>query len=83
MTTREPGLLGYCLVAGTLAGAAGAGASLLGGSLWVRLTVWLMVWVGVCAVAGWWWVRSPATARQWTVDLLVRQAARDVSSRRA
>ncbi|BCL20922.1 hypothetical protein GCM10017668_27650 [Streptomyces tuirus] len=83
MSTREPGLIAYCLVTGALASAAGAGASLLGGGLWTRLTMWLTVLVGVSAVAGWWWVRSPATARQWTVDLLVRPGARDAPSRRA
>jgi hypothetical protein len=82
-TTREPGLVGYCLVTGALASGAGAGASLLGGALWARLTMWLTVLVGVSVLAGWWWVRSPATARHWTVDLLVRPAARDVPSRRA
>ena len=75
--TRQPGLFGYCLMTGAIAGAAGAGASLLGGSLWVRLTMWLTVLVGMTAAAGWWWARSPATARQWTVDLLVRPAVRD------
>lgn len=81
--SREPGLVGYCVVTGALASAAGAGASLLGGALWTRLTMWVAVLVGVSAVAGWWWVRSPATARHWTVDLLVRPATRDVPSRRA
>lgn len=82
-TTRQSGLFGYCLVTGVLAGAAGAGASLLGGSLWMRLVMWLAVLLGGCAAAGWWWARSPARARQWTVDLLVRPATRDVPSRRA
>jgi len=81
--TRYPGLAGYCGVTGVLATAAGAGVSLLGGSPWVRLVMWLAVLVAVSAAAGWWWVRSPATARHWTVDLLVRPAARnDVPSRR-
>lgn len=79
---RNPGLAGYCVVTGMLAMAAGAGVSLLGGSLWVRLVMWLAVLVAVSAAAGWWWVRSPATARHWTVDLLVRPAARTAPHRR-
>lgn len=81
--TRYPGLAGYCVVTGVLATAAGAGFSLLGGSLWVRLVMWLAVLVSLSAAASWWWVRSPATARHWTVDLLVRPASRDVPSRRS
>lgn len=80
---REAGLVGYCWVTGAVASAAGAGASLLGGGLWSRLAVWLTVLIGVCAAAGWWWARSPATAHQWTVGLLVRPAARDAPSRKA
>lgn len=81
--TGYPGLAGYCVVTGVLAMAAGAGVSLLGGSSWMRLVMWLTVLVTVSAAAGWWWVRSPATARHWTVDLLVRPAARNVPSRRS
>ena len=81
--TRYPGLAGYCVVTGGLATAAGAGVSLLGGSVWTRLLMWLAVLVAVSAAAGWWWVRSPATARHWTVDLLVRPAARNVPPRRS
>ena len=81
--SREPGFAGYCVVTGVLASAAGAGVSLLGGGVALRLVMWLSVLVGAAAGAGWWWVRSPATARRWTVDLLVRPAARDVPSRRA
>jgi hypothetical protein len=79
---RTPGLAGYCVVTGMLAMAAGAGVSLLGGSLWLRLVMWLAVLVGVSVAAGWWWVRSPATARHWTVDRLVRPAARTAPPRR-
>jgi hypothetical protein len=81
-TGREPGLFGYCLMTGMSGVAVGAGVSLLGGSLWVRLTMWLGVLVVLAAVAGWWWARSPATARHWTVDLLVRPATRDARSQR-
>ncbi|MFI1359792.1 hypothetical protein ACH4TV_40360 [Streptomyces sp. NPDC020898] len=82
--TRNPGLAGYCVVTGGLATAAGAGVSLLGGSAWARLVMWLAVLVAVSAAAAWWWVRSPVTARHWTVGLLVRPAARnDVPTRRS
>jgi hypothetical protein len=81
--TRCPGLAGYCVVTGVLAMAAGASVSLLGGSLWTRLAMWLAVLVAVSAAAGCWWMRSPVTARHWTVDLLVRPAARNIPSRRS
>ncbi|GGN37314.1 hypothetical protein GCM10011578_081440 [Streptomyces fuscichromogenes] len=82
-TTREPGVLGYCLVTGVFASAAGAGASLLGGNLWVRLATWVTVLVAVTVGAGWWWVRSPVRARRWTVGLLVPSATRDAPTRKA
>ncbi|MEV7087521.1 hypothetical protein AB0O07_16720 [Streptomyces sp. NPDC093085] len=78
----DHGFAGYCVVAGTVAVASGAGASLLGGSWAVRLALWLVVLVGVAAAAGWWWARVPVTARRWTVGLLVRPAARTAPTRR-
>lgn len=82
-TDRGTGMAGYCLLTGVIASGAGAGVSLLGTSAWSRMVLWLSVLAAVAAVAGWWWVRSPATARHWTVDLLVRPAARSAASRRA
>lgn len=73
--TRVP-FAGYCLVTGVVATAAGAAASLLGGELAARLVLWGLVLVLVAAAAGLWWAWAPASARRWTVDLLVRPAAR-------
>lgn len=79
----EPGIFGYCLVTGALASAFGAGASLLGGSAWVRLAIWLAVLVAAAAAAGWWWTKSPARARHWVVGLWARPVGRDAPSRKA
>ncbi|GAA2271314.1 hypothetical protein GCM10010145_54640 [Streptomyces ruber] len=73
--------MGYCLLTGMLAVAAGAGASLFGGDTTVRLVVWAVVLALVTGAAGWWWAVAPATARRWTVDLLVRPAGRAAPTR--
>jgi len=71
----------YCLVTGLLSAAVGAAVSLLGGDLAVRLVLWVSVLLLMSAAAGWWWASAPATAHRWTVGLLVRPAAKDVSTR--
>jgi len=76
--TGRAELARYCVVTGLMAAAAGAGASLVGGTAVVRLAVWALVLVLMAAGAGWWWARAPATAHRWTVGLLARPAGRVV-----
>lgn len=71
----------YCLVTGLASAAAGAAASLLGGDLVVRLVLWVSVLALMSGAAGWWWASAPAIAHRWTVGLLVRPAAKGVSTR--
>ena len=84
--TRLPNRSGfglYCLLTGVSATAVGAAVSLLAAGFAARVVVWAGVLLTATAAAAWWWAADSATARRWTVDLLVRPAAKNAPHRKS
>lgn len=73
----------YCLLTGMSATAAGAAVSLLAAGFVARIIVWVAVLLVATMAAAWWWVTDAATARRWTVGLLVRPAVRNAPHRKS